>query len=95
MEQQQLNQTINLNEDRHCLPSNDKEARKLYNASYYATNREKILKDLATLVKCDFCHKFVNKNNINRHKKTPLCEKLQLRNLEFIRRMNLNSELSN
>ena len=40
----QLNQTINLIEDRHCLPSNDKEARKLYNASYYATNREKILK---------------------------------------------------
>ena len=61
----------------------DKEARKLYNKTYYSVNRELILADLCSKVTCDYCGRTVIKNNILIHEKSEICKRHRERRLEL------------
>jgi hypothetical protein len=45
----------------------NQDQRRLYNKSYYATNKDKILNDLCSKVECELCGRTVIKNNIKKH----------------------------
>ena len=60
----------------------DKEQRKAYNATYYAVNREIILKDLCSKVVCEYCNRTVIKNNILIHERSEICKRHRQRRLE-------------
>ena len=53
---------------------------RMYNKTYYANNKDKILSDLCSKVQCELCGRTVIKNNINKHYTTQLCMKTQERN---------------
>ena len=55
-----------------------------YNRTYYAKNKEKIIKDLCTKCKCNFCGRIVIKNNIQKHQKTKICENRRNMTYEII-----------
>jgi hypothetical protein len=61
----------------------NKEERKAYNATYYAVNRELILKDLCSRVECQYCGRTVIKNNILIHEKSEICKRHRERRLEL------------
>ena len=44
---------------------------KEYNAVYYKTNREKILKDVGQKVLCDCCQKQIRKDYLHKHIQKP------------------------
>jgi hypothetical protein len=60
----------------------NQEERKLYNATYYAVNREIILKDLCSRVTCDYCGRTVIKNNILIHERSEICKGHRQRKFE-------------
>jgi hypothetical protein len=71
----------------------DKEARKLYNKTYYSVNRELILADLCSKVTCDYCGRTVIKNNILIHEKSDICKRHRQRKLEKEQFKQLNESL--
>ena len=52
-----------------------KEERILYNKKYYSTNKERILKDLASKIRCEQCNSKVSKSRLLSHMKTSICNK--------------------
>lgn len=55
----------------------DPEQRKIYNKEYYLKNKEAILKKASEKVECQFCHRCVSQNNLQKHYTLPICERRQ------------------
>ena len=53
------------------------EERKLYNQTYYQTNRENALKKACQRVICPCCDRQITKNRLTAHLKTDLCQRTQ------------------
>ncbi len=53
------------------------EDRKIYNQQYYQKNKEIILKKACEKVECQFCHRTVSQNNLQKHYTLPICERRQ------------------
>jgi hypothetical protein len=66
----------------------NQDQRRLYNKSYYATNKDKILNDLCSKVECELCGRTVIKNNIKKHYDTELCARTQERRETIKLRLN-------
>jgi hypothetical protein len=62
----------------------NQEIRKDYNRVYYEKNKIKILEKHAVKVQCEFCLR--KTTNLNKHQKTPICARFQLKNIEMKKR---------
>ena len=70
------------------------EERKLYNKTYYQTNRDNALKKACVRVTCPCCDRIITKNRLSAHLKTDLCQRTQqTENYINVRLNNVNEML--